>query len=277
MKAQYVGDIGDFGKVLILKHLAAVGFRIGVNWVLTKNDEGSDGKHRDYPWYGIRHQANNPLYRRKRTPDNRRDCLACCCDEETIRKMAPLAKKEKDERAIQDLEQLVTEMSPTFPIFFTEYFDDSTPRDEINEAALKRLETADLIFFDPDNGLNLQNAGLSKSPKHIYIDEVVKYWAIGKSLLVYQHWGHPVGGIERYMDGIKLNLKLALERSEIISYSLRRGSGRTYFLVVQPDHLKLINKGREVIERAIEPLTFTVKEWRRRAAPCSALHSWQVS
>jgi len=31
MKAQYVGDIGDFGKVLLLKHLAAFEFKIGVN------------------------------------------------------------------------------------------------------------------------------------------------------------------------------------------------------------------------------------------------------
>jgi len=46
MKAQYVGDIGDFGKVLILKHLAVLGFKIGINWVLTKNDNRADGKHR---------------------------------------------------------------------------------------------------------------------------------------------------------------------------------------------------------------------------------------
>ena len=39
MKAQYVGDIGDFGKVLILKHLAGLGFKIGVNWVLTRNND----------------------------------------------------------------------------------------------------------------------------------------------------------------------------------------------------------------------------------------------
>jgi hypothetical protein len=35
MKEQYVGDIGDFGKVLLLKHLAGLGFKIGVNWMLT--------------------------------------------------------------------------------------------------------------------------------------------------------------------------------------------------------------------------------------------------
>ena len=36
MKDQYVGDIGDFGKVLLLKHLAQLGFKIGINWVLTR-------------------------------------------------------------------------------------------------------------------------------------------------------------------------------------------------------------------------------------------------
>ena len=74
MKAQYVGDIGDFGKVLILKHLAGLGFKIGVNWVLTKNDETNAGECRDYIDYrGI-------------------DCL-CCCDKSLLEGIAPLARK----------------------------------------------------------------------------------------------------------------------------------------------------------------------------------------
>ena len=48
MKAQYVGDIGDFGKLLLLKYLTSFGFKIGVKWVLTDNDKREHGKHRDY-------------------------------------------------------------------------------------------------------------------------------------------------------------------------------------------------------------------------------------
>jgi hypothetical protein len=278
VKAQYVGDIGDFGKVLLLKSLSTLGFRVGVNWVLTQDDEGSDGKHRDYPWYGIRHRANNPLYSRKRTPDNRRDCLACCCDEEILRRMALLARKRKEERKIQDLEGLLTEVLLTVPTFFTKNYDDVAPRNEKNKAALRELETANLIFFDPDNGLSFQDAEVRKSPKHIYLDELTKYWAARKSLLVYHHWGHPAGGIPLYMDGIESKLRCALNGSELIhQYSFRRGSGRTYFLVVHPDHAESIRNANKEIVRAIEPLTYTVKEWRHKAIPCSASHIWQIS
>jgi hypothetical protein len=41
LKAQYVGDIGDFGKVLLLKYIAACGFRIG-----TKLTNASTEQHR---------------------------------------------------------------------------------------------------------------------------------------------------------------------------------------------------------------------------------------
>ena len=53
MKNQYVGDIGDFGKVLILKHLSGLGLRVGVNWLLTEVDGTDDGKHRDYVSYQV--------------------------------------------------------------------------------------------------------------------------------------------------------------------------------------------------------------------------------
>jgi hypothetical protein len=45
LKEQYVGDIGDFGKELLLKHLAGLGFKIGVNWVLTKNGPADGSVH----------------------------------------------------------------------------------------------------------------------------------------------------------------------------------------------------------------------------------------
>ena len=73
MKAQYVGDIGDFGKLLLLKHLAGLGFKIGVNWVLTKNDDTNAGEHRDYVDY------------------SGSDCL-CNCDRSLLEGIVPLAR-----------------------------------------------------------------------------------------------------------------------------------------------------------------------------------------
>ncbi len=50
MQNRYTGDIGDFGKLGLLRALRASGLSIGVNWYLVP-DEGhnNDGKHTKYP------------------------------------------------------------------------------------------------------------------------------------------------------------------------------------------------------------------------------------
>jgi hypothetical protein len=194
-----------------------------------------------------------------------------------LRRIAYLAKKKKEERQINDLEELLTGELITVPIFFSKSYDDSTPREEKSEAALRELEFADLIFFDPDNGLSFQDTEARKSEKHIYLDELSKCWEARKSLLVYHHWGRPPGGIEAHMEEIGSYLRCNLKGSKLFMYSLRRGSGRTYFLVVHPDHAGLMAGANKEIVRTIEPLTHTAKEWRHKAAPCSADHNWQIS
>lgn len=48
---------------------------------------------------------------------------------------------------------------------------------------------ADLIFFDPDNGLEVAKPkGRKDSSKYLYLDEVAAFYTSGKSLLIYQHF-----------------------------------------------------------------------------------------
>jgi hypothetical protein len=277
MKAQYVGDIGDFSKVLLLKYLAGRGFKIGINWVLTENDDGTDGKHRDYPWYGIRHQANNPLFPRKLKPDDRRDCLACCTSEQVLQGIALLAATPKVQRRIESLEKLLINALCTEPAFFGEHFRDGDDRTTKCESALIYLRNSNLVFFDPDNGIIPTKAELRKSPKHIYLDELLEFWGKQKSLLVYHHWSRVEGGNLLHMQQIEAKLKDSLDGCKVFQYSFRRGSGRTYLLAVHPDHYSLIPSARMNDFQAIKPLTFTMGEWRRRAKPCEAVHPWQFT
>ncbi|KNY14729.1 hypothetical protein AKG11_23125 [Shinella sp. SUS2] len=47
----------------------------------------------------------------------------------------------------------------------------------------------DLIFFDPDNGLEVaKSKGRKDSSKYLYLDEVSAFYSSGKSLLIYQHF-----------------------------------------------------------------------------------------
>ncbi len=274
MKNQYVGDIGDFGKVLLLKHLAGLGFKVGVNWVLTENDDRQDGKHRDYPWFGIRHRANNPLYPLRLRPDDRRDCLSCCTDEKILQEIAHCAIKPRDERKIQHLERVLIQALPDKPAFYRAIYRDGDDREAENKSALCELKDANLVYFDPDNGIKCQMQQLVKSPKHIYIDELFAYWENCKSLLVYHHWSRPAGGNLPIIQGIQSNLENQLQGSTVLQCTFRRGSTRSYFLVLHPEHLGRIPTGNMEDVKTIRPLTFTMEKWRQKANPCYTEHRW---
>ena len=49
MQDRYTGDIGDYGKLGLLRCLAAAGLRVGVNWYRTPDeDHNEDGKFTQY-------------------------------------------------------------------------------------------------------------------------------------------------------------------------------------------------------------------------------------
>ena len=49
MQGRYAGDIGDYGKLGLLRTLRAAGLSIGVNWYLTPDEKhNDDGKHTEY-------------------------------------------------------------------------------------------------------------------------------------------------------------------------------------------------------------------------------------
>ncbi len=64
---RYSGDIGDYGKLGLLRSLSRTGLRIGVNWYLTPDeDHNGDGRHTDYLRDDLSLYENNtqsiPLY-----------------------------------------------------------------------------------------------------------------------------------------------------------------------------------------------------------------------
>ena len=51
MQDRYAGDVGDFGKLGLLRQIADTGLKIGINWYLNDKPEGhvnDDGKHIGY-------------------------------------------------------------------------------------------------------------------------------------------------------------------------------------------------------------------------------------
>src|SRR5690606_3706242 len=74
------------------------------------------------------------------------------------------------------------------------YFNDMLPDDALGrqtfmENCASSFHEAELVFFDPDNGLEVSlPKGRKKSSKYLYLDEAAEFYATGKSLLIYQHF-----------------------------------------------------------------------------------------
>ena len=75
-------------------------------------------------------------------------------------------------------------------MFFNELLTDRVdPRRAFFEAAWDHLKSAELIFFDPDNGLaRAKLRGRQGSSKYIYPDEIEGTYHRGHSIPIYQHF-----------------------------------------------------------------------------------------
>ena len=167
MKHQYVGDINDYRKYALLRALSLGGAnRIGVCWMLTPDDGGKDGNKLTYLDQPDRHRYFDPeLF----------DILAH-------------AAGEPDRRRLQTIED-------SGAVAGALYYNETLPDDVAGRAAFmercaSEFRDADLVFFDPDNGLEVSSLskGRKNSSKYLYLDEVAAFYEAGKSLLIYQHF-----------------------------------------------------------------------------------------
>jgi hypothetical protein len=182
MKNQYYGDINDYLKYGLLRCFADAGLRIGVCWMLTADDHPSDG-------HKIRY-LSNPESWRAYDPDLF-DALA-----NAIRSGA---------RNVQQAEESALLRNASFSKDLVP--DNKSQREVWLTKALAKLAHADLLFFDPDNGIEVQSkpSGCTGSCKYIYWNEIELAWARGASLLIFQHF--PRQNRERYISRLAGQLK----------------------------------------------------------------------
>ncbi|CAD5273027.1 conserved hypothetical protein [Bosea sp. 62] len=165
MKEQYVGDVNDYRKYALLRLLARSGLRLGVCWMLTRDDASGHGNklgYLDLPKQEAHDPELHAIMRTVReTPRGQR--LG------TIEASGVLA------RAIY-FNEIVPEALFERQLWF--------------RRAGAALANTDLIFFDPDNGIEVRATpkGRKRSSKYVYHDELRATYAAGHSLLVYQHF-----------------------------------------------------------------------------------------
>jgi hypothetical protein len=141
MQNKYVGDIGDFGKYALLRHLAKANLPLGVNWYLTPDeDHCGDGRLTAYLDSGL--MADH--------------------DSELFAELYRLVKNER--RNVREVEASGILPSSTSyysrPLDWTQAASGAARlsyRAAWHQDALAAMENSKLVFLDPDNGLQVKS------------------------------------------------------------------------------------------------------------------------
>lgn len=225
MKEQYVGDVNDYRKYALLRLLGRSGLELGVCWMLTPNDGRSDGNklgYLDQP----KQERHDPelfaLLRRVRDePDARR--LILIEDSETLPEAV-------------FVNTIVPEMLFERQLWFKQ--------------ASAALADTDLIFFDPDNGIEVGSVakGRRNSSKYVYRDELAATYRAGHSLLVYQHFQRKER--ESFIRDVADDVHRIAAGAEIWAI---RTSHVVFMLAIQPRHHAALSAAAHHVRETVDP------------------------
>ena len=189
----YAGDVGDFGKYGLLRALClpddrGPALRLGVHWHRVRGRGGSatgDGSHTQY--------IHGPSAQER---------LLRACDPDLFARMRRIVGGERTIDAVEGSGAL-----PQGTLFFGEALDfTDVPLEERRalrsrwrEEGLRALAGADVVFHDPDNGLEAPSVGpLTKAgAKYARYDDLRACRERGQSLVVYHHLGRTWRGPPR--------------------------------------------------------------------------------
>ncbi len=162
MKNQYFGDFGDYQKFSLLKHLRdSAKLNILVHWMKTKDDFSNDGAKIKY--------LSSPNEWASFEPE-----IFAFIDGHIKQEKRDLALYEKSEHA----------KNITFLSDFIE-------NENVHAKLLEKIKTdqkSDLVFFDPDNGIEVKSTNPKNRHKYVTWANIKTAFEAGKSVLVYQHY-----------------------------------------------------------------------------------------
>ena len=223
MQDRYAGDVGDFGKIGMLRRIEMCGVRIGVNWYLVEDEShNQDGKHVGYL----------------------QDCKFVGLDEELRKGLAYLIKD--NNRSVHQLEELGLLQSN---VYYHEVLKHVTGSFRENRYAwhtsgLRAMSDCELVFLDPDNGLLPQSVseGSRKSIKYALPEEIIDYYRAGHSVVFYSHRTREQ--LNTYLSRFEeLFNSDKMAGSTIMGISFCRGTVRDYFFILHEEHKENVIRG----------------------------------
>ena len=227
MKDQYFGDVNDFRKYGLLRVLVIKArLRLGVCWMRTDSDGGTDGRFLDY--------LNEPAKCRHRDPELF-DWLKQVVGDQHDRRTARIEASSLLGGAVFQSCILT---------------DSATDRRSYFHDCAARFDGPDLVFFDPDNGIEVKSRprGHKDSSKFLYWDEIFPFWNRGSSLLIYQHF--PRQNREDYTANLASRLQQRIQSAAVFCF---RTANVLFLLASQARHANHFRECLDQVRAAWHP------------------------
>jgi hypothetical protein len=221
MQNRYSGDIGDFGKLGLLRTLTADGFLVGVNWYLTPDEtHNDDGRHTGY--------LKKPEFK--------------SCDVQLWDTLGEIvASGIREVRALETLGLLKANFyARPLDLSDTNRTEREALRWEWHCLAMEKLCKCNVVFVDPDNGLIVPSADHKpKSNKYVLPRELADYYQNGASVIYYQHKARRSDDfyIEQHKQLVSSG---GFPRAAGMGLKFITTSQRFYFFILQPQHASQI-------------------------------------
>jgi hypothetical protein len=244
MRHNFVNDIGDYAKYALLRALSAnetMPVRLGVVWYLTEHIENNgDGQRRPHlsrdNWEGL--------------------------DSDLLAKMLAI---EATLRRQEDLHVRLIEQSDILPpgtIYFSEPLPDfiGTPtergaqRSAWFDRAMQAIRDCNLLFLDPDNGLevNSVNSHSRMAGKYVLTSEMVALLATGAGVILYQHGSRLTWRDQRARVHDQLRSKIDGPPLSLRSVRFSAFGVRAFFCVTtNPEMARVMDVGLNALARRV--------------------------
>ena len=249
MQDRYVGDLGDFGKFGLLRVICSSGevsvvcpLSLGVIWYLVPNEaHNDDGRFVDYLDLSVKNQE------RFRACDSllydalRRTVLSGARNVATIERgnILPSGTRfYRDFLTFGDLRGNSAEVRRRRAKRRTNWL----------EGALRATAGCQVVFLDPDNGLEVGvGSHQLRGPKYAFYEEMLPFVQRDQSLLVYHHVGRRGTALDQ-VNGRLVQIEDRLGR-RAFALLYHRGSARAFFVVPAQRHWEVLSsRAREFLE-----------------------------
>jgi hypothetical protein len=219
MQNKYFGDTHDFYKYYFLKKITK-DYSLGIHWCLVPDEENKKDR-------------NKMLSEKERIKDP---------------PLYEILTKNKS-RDVKYIEKYFPQGTKFYKKLLADYVNDY----EYETKSLEILKSQDVIFFDPDNGIEVSSTNNRNKYKYVSYNLLLKFWNLGKSLIIYQHGGR----INGQTDGkIRTLYKLVDKTANVVT--VKRGNV-TYICFIQGGEHYIIKDELVMFRENIE---YQISNWK---------------